>query len=77
MLDRVRIKDAGGVGPTLGKLILQSGITRAEIARTAHVSETSLKKWVAGDSGAQSYNLVNVLNALGYDMEFVRREGRE
>lgn len=74
MLDRVRVKGAGNVGPTVGKLILQSDKQRLDVAMAAGVTEQSLRDWINGRRGMQSYNLISVLDALGYELEFVRRE---
>ena len=74
--DRVRITSAGSVGPTVGRLILQSGMQRMDIARLAGVTDQSLRDWINGNRGMQSYNLVSVLDALGYDLICEKREGR-
>ena len=73
MLDRVRVKDCNSVGPTVGRLILASGREVRDIARAAGVTEWSVSKWIHGQRGMQSYNLVTVLDALGYDLVLERR----
>ncbi len=77
MLDRVRVKSAGSVGPTVGRLILRSSLTETEVAAAAGVTTETLRKWSRGIQGLTGYNMYNVLDALGYDLVFEKREGGE
>ena len=69
-----RIRDAGSVGETVQRLILRSGLSMRKVAKRAGVSETSLHQWCSGQTGAHAYSLVNVLDALGYEIIVRKKE---
>ena len=73
--DRVRITNAGNIGPTVGRLITRSAMNRIDVCRAAGISDQSLREWVDG-RGMQTYNLVRVLDVLGYDLVIEKREGK-
>lgn len=63
------------LGPTVGTLLSQKGLTQVHVAQTAGMSPAQISNFLSGRSDIHASTFVDVLNALGIDvLKLIRHE---
>jgi transcriptional regulator with XRE-family HTH domain len=70
----IRISDPAGFPATARRLRHAAGLTQRELARKVGVTNMAISLIELGKSGTTLHTLLNLADALGYDLALIPRE---